>query len=244
MQLFSKVDIGKVRLSNQDAADAFMLSSAAAFAITCDGMGGANGGDIASGTAIKVITDYVKNSYSDKLSNDQVAQLLKNAISSANYEIHDLAGKDTALSGMGTTVVAAVVRENYAVISHVGDSRAYLINDGIIQITTDHSVVQSLVESGKITASEAQLLPEKNIITRALGVDSEVFPDFSVVPLNPDDIILLCTDGLTNFTERTEILDIFKQNRIEEVAELLIKSANSKGGGDNISVVIVSQKRG
>ncbi|MBO4694162.1 MAG: Stp1/IreP family PP2C-type Ser/Thr phosphatase [Clostridia bacterium] len=244
MQLFSKVDIGKVRLSNQDAADAFMIAEDVAFAVVCDGMGGANGGDIASSTAVKAISGYVKKSYVCNMSNEKKAQLLKNAVSSANYEINNLSKKDSALSGMGTTVVAAIVTERYAVVCHVGDSRAYLVNDSIVQITKDHSVVQSLIEKGEITVNEAKSLPEKNIITRALGVESDVFSDISVVPVKSDDKLLLCTDGLTNFTEASDILKIFKQNQIENVAGLLVNAANSGGGGDNIAVVIVSQKRG
>lgn len=244
MQIYSKVDIGKVRASNQDAADAFMIAKNAAFAIVCDGMGGANGGDVASGTAIKIISDYVEKSYSPGMDNEKTAQILRNAISSANFQIYSLSKKDDSLSGMGTTVVATIVTENYAVICHVGDSRAYLINDSIVQITVDHSVVQELLESGKITASEAMAFPERNIITRALGVEPNVFADSSIVPMKSDDRLLLCTDGLTNFTDVSDILNIFNSNKTENVPDLLIDSANNGGGGDNISVVIVSQERG
>ena len=244
MRLFSKVDIGKVRTSNQDAAEAFMITDNVAFAICCDGMGGAKGGDIASSNAIKVISDYVKNSYNPDMSNEKIASLLKNAILSANYTVFDIAKSNTELSGMGTTVVAAIVTENYAVISHVGDSRAYLVNDNIVQLTSDHSVVQSLIESGKLSLAEAKSFPEKNVITRAIGVEPEVFPDCSIVPITENDSILLCTDGLTNFVEISEILNTFSNNNITDVADILIDKANSGGGGDNVSVVIVSQKRG
>ncbi|MBO4433317.1 MAG: Stp1/IreP family PP2C-type Ser/Thr phosphatase [Clostridia bacterium] len=244
MQIFSKVDIGKVRASNQDAADAFMLADNVAFAICCDGMGGARGGDIASENAIRIISNYVKNSYSPGMTDDKIALLLKNAIQSANYEIFSIAKAQPALSGMGTTVVCAFVTDEYAVISHVGDSRAYLVNDSIEQLTSDHSVVQSLIESGKLSLSDAKTFPEKNVITRALGVEEDVFPDYSIFPISSGDNILLCTDGLTNFTETSDILSAFKENSIEDVANILIDKANSGGGGDNISVVIVSQKRG
>ena len=244
MQLYSKVDIGKVRASNQDAANAFLLSNDVAFAIVCDGMGGASGGDIASNTALKIISDYVRNSYSPKMDNEKLAQMLKSAVSSANYEIYSISQKDNTLSGMGTTVVAAIITDSHAVICHVGDSRAYLVGNDILQITTDHSVVQSLIESGKLTMSQAKSYPEKNIITRALGVEPEVFADISIVPINSDDCLLLCTDGLTNFTEVSDIFEIFKHNHTKDVADLLVAAANSGGGGDNISVVIVSQERG
>ena len=244
MQIFSKVDIGKVRSTNQDAVNAFMVSDNVAFAVCCDGMGGASGGDVASSNAVRIISDYVKNSYSPKMTEDQIALLLKSAIQSANYEIFTLSQAEPALSGMGTTVVCAVVSDEYAVISHVGDSRAYLVNENIVQLTSDHSVVQSLIESGKLSLSDAKTFPEKNIITRALGVEENVFPDYSVFSISPADSILLCTDGLTNFTEISDILLTFKENSVEDIANVLIDKANSGGGGDNISVVIISQKRG
>lgn len=244
MQIVSKVDIGKVRATNQDAANAFMLSDDVAFAVCCDGMGGAKGGDIASSNAIRIISDYVKNSFSPNMPADKIALLLKSAIQSANYEIFSIAKAEPALFGMGTTVVCAVVSGDYAVISHVGDSRAYLVNDNIVQLTSDHSVVQSLIESGKLSLSDAKTFPEKNVITRALGVEEDVFPDYSVFTIGKDDEILLCTDGLTNFTEISDILSAFKQKSIEDVANTLIDKANYGGGGDNISVVIISRKRG
>ena len=244
MRIFSKVDIGRVRATNQDAADAFMLGEDVAFAICCDGMGGAKGCDIASTNAVSIISDYVKNSYSPKMTDEKIALLLKNAIQSANYEVFGIAKSQPELSGMGTTVVCAVVTENSAVISHVGDSRAYLVNDNIVQLTADHSIVQTLIESGKLTLNDAKTFPEKNIITRALGVEENVFPDYSIFNISPGDSILLCSDGLTNFTEISDILSTFKENKIEDVADILIEKANSGGGGDNISVAIISQKRG
>ena len=244
MLLYSKVDIGKVRKSNQDAADAFMIDSNTAFAIVCDGMGGANAGDIASKKAIETISEYVKSSYSPNMDTEKAMRILKNAVFSANMEVFKLSHTVAELNGMGTTVVAAIVSNNRAVICHIGDSRAYLVNDAITQITTDHSVVQSLIESGKLSLSEAKDFPEKNVITRALGVEENVFSDYNVVPLKPDDYLLLCSDGLTNYVENDLILDIFKNNSADTVADKLISAAMSNGGGDNISVVIVSQERG
>ena len=244
MQLFSKTDIGRVRLTNQDYVESFMLTDSVAFAIVCDGMGGANGGDVASSTAAKSISEYVKRSYSEKMNNEKTAQLLRNAIASANLDVFALSESDDSLKGMGTTVVAAVITESYAVICHVGDSRAYLVNSGIIQLTTDHSVVQSLIESGELTLDEAKEYPEKNVITRALGVEESIFPDYCVVPVKPADCILLCSDGLTNYVDTADILTVFAENNMENVADVLVSAANSNGGGDNISIVIVSQNRG
>lgn len=244
MHIIKKVDIGKVRETNQDAAEVFMLADNAAFAIVCDGMGGANGGEVASGTAVSIISEYVKSSYSYSLDNEQLAQLLKNAISSANFELFRMSVDNPNLSGMGTTVVAAIVAGDYAIISHVGDSRAYLVGDDIIQITTDHSIVQSLIESGKLSLTEAKTFPDKNIITRALGVQENVIADSSIIPIKPGDSVLLCSDGLTNFAETSGIFDIFKNNVLSDIPDLLIDTANSGGGGDNISVAIVARERG
>ena len=244
MQILKKIDIGKVRKSNQDAAEVFMLSSNTAFAIVCDGIGGSSGGEIASGRAVEIVSEYVKNAFSIDMDNEKLTQLLKNAISSANIDLFRMSSEDNNLSGMGTTVVASIVTDNYAIICHVGDSRAYLIGDDIIQITTDHSVVQSLIESGQISLSEAKSFPDKNIITRALGVQESVITDCSVVPINDGESILLCSDGLTNYTEPSNILNIFNDNDILDVPDLLIQAANSGGGGDNISVAVVTKERG
>ena len=244
MQLISKVDIGRVRKSNQDAADAFMISDNAGFAIVCDGMGGAKAGDIASQKAVEIIREYVKNSYFPSADAEKVAQILKNAVCSANMELFRLSEKNEELNGMGTTVVAAVVLGDRAVICHVGDSRAYIINDDIVQITTDHSVVQSLIESGKLSLNEAKNFPDKNVITRALGVEENVIPDINIVPFKSDEYLLLCTDGLTNFAKKQDILNIVKNNPPKLAVDKLIECANNGGGGDNISVVIVSRKEG
>ena len=243
MQLFSRVDIGKVRKSNQDAANAFMLSENVAFAIVCDGMGGAKGGDIASQKAVEVISRYVENSFYPKIDTEKSIQLLQNAVSSANMELFDLSLKNEQLKGMGTTVVAALIFDGRAVICHVGDSRAYVISDTITQITTDHSVVQSLIESGKISLSEAKDFPDKNVITRALGVEENVVSDYNVVPLKDNEYLLLCTDGLTNFASSDEILKIFMNSTDDSIPDKLIDCAYKGGGGDNISVVIVSNER-
>ena len=244
MHIIKKTDIGKVRATNQDAVEAFMLAENAAFAIVCDGMGGANGGEVASETAVSIISEYVRSSYSYNLDNERLAQLLKNAISSANFELFRMSVDNQNLSGMGTTVVAAIIVDGYAIISHVGDSRAYLIGDDIIQITTDHSMVQSLIESGKLSLTEAKTFPDRNIITRALGIQENVISDSSIIPMKPGDSILLCSDGLTNFAETSSIFDIFQNNALSDIPDLLINTANSSGGGDNISVAIVSKERG
>lgn len=240
MQIFSKIDIGNKRNTNQDACITAMLPDSAALAVVCDGMGGANGGDVASRTATELICEYVKNSYNSAQSNDRLLELLKNAVLSANLEIYDMACKNENLSGMGTTVVAAIIKPQTALICNVGDSRAYLIEEAITQITRDHSVVQSLIEKGELTEEEARVHPKKNVITRALGVEENVMPDLYEIAFSENSKLLLCTDGLSNFVNDTEILNTFNDNKTENIAEILVDKANAAGGGDNITAVIVA----
>ena len=240
MKIFAKTDKGKVRSINQDAFAANILSDGAALAVVCDGMGGASAGDIASKTAVDIISQYVLNAYNPSMTSEDITRLLDNAISSANLEVFILSQKDEALSGMGTTVVASIVREAQAVICNVGDSRAYLVNDGIFQVTRDHSIVQTLVESGQLSPEEARVHPEKNVITRALGVEENILTDSYVININSDDMLLLCTDGLSNYADSESILRIVKNNALDKTTDLLINKANDGGGRDNITAVVIS----
>lgn len=240
MKIYSITDPGKVRSSNQDAFFAGELIPDAAFAIVCDGMGGANAGNVASETAVKVITDYIIRSYRAKMDSFDIEKMLKNAIVSANIDVYDMSLKDATLSGMGTTVVAALIHNDEAVIAHVGDSRAYLVDDYLQQLTRDHSVVQSLVESGKITPEDAKVHPRKNVITRALGAEENIVVDSMQLVLKEGQTLLLCTDGLTGYAESDEILNIFKTTDAELVPEKLVELAINGGGGDNITAVTLS----
>lgn len=240
MQIFAKTDKGMVRDVNQDAYAANILSDGSAFAVVCDGMGGANAGDVASKTAVDVISRYVTNSYAPSMTLEDIARLLNNAVVSANIEVFDMSQTNADLKGMGTTAVIAVVRNGNAVIVNVGDSRAYLVNDKLSQITRDHSVVQSLVESGKLSQSEARVHPEKNVITRALGVENDILCDAYCVDFSSEDKLLLCTDGLSNFVDCDSILYIVNNNNSDKVSDLLIQKANKNGGKDNITAVVIS----
>lgn len=240
MRIFAKTDKGKVRSINQDAFAANILSGGAALAVVCDGMGGASAGDIASKTAVDIISQYVFNAYNPSMTSDDIIRLLDNAIASANLEVFTLSQKDEALSGMGTTAVVAIVRETQAVICNVGDSRAYLINDNLCQITRDHSIVQGLVESGKLSPEEARVHPEKNVITRALGVEENILTDSYVIDICEDDMLLLCTDGLSNYADSESILRIVKDNALDKTTDLLINKANAGGGRDNITAAVIS----
>jgi len=240
MQISSKTDKGIKRMSNQDALYTEILSENYAFAIVCDGMGGANAGNVASSTATSVISSYIKRSFDRNMDVLGIATMLQNAVKTANIEIFDMAKQNPSLSGMGTTVVALVIKDDTAVVCNAGDSRAYLINNRITQITKDHSVVQTLLESGKLTPQEAKSHPEKNVITKALGVEEDIFCDCFEVYLKQGDNILLCSDGLTNFVETSQIFLTFKNKDISEVAGVLVDLANSNGGGDNVTAVAVS----
>lgn len=240
MLIHSKIDKGKVRNSNQDAFFAGEISSDTVFAVVCDGMGGANAGNIASEIAVKCISEYILKSYRENMPYDELEKNVKSAVVSANIEVFDKASKNEELKGMGTTAVVAVVKGDTAVIAHVGDSRIYLVNDKLTQLTRDHSIVQTLVETGKITPEDAKFHPRKNVITRALGAESEVIVDTEVLELKSGETLLLCTDGLTNFVREEDILKTFKDKAIADVPESLVQLANLGGGGDNITVVTLT----
>lgn len=241
MQIFSKTDRGRVRTDNQDAYFAGKITDDAVFAVVCDGMGGANAGNVASELAVRHISEYVIRSYRDGMDMTDTEKTLKNAIVSANISLYDMAVNNAELAGMGTTAVAAFVKDGTAVIAHVGDSRIYLVNGEIKQLTRDHSVVQSLIESGKITPEDAKVHPRKNVITRALGAEENVAVDSDCLNLSNGDTLLLCSDGLTNFLDDKDILKVFQNNDISAVAERLVEEANENGGGDNITVVTVTK---
>ena len=239
MQIYGKSDKGLLRETNQDAFTYEVLSENAFYAVVCDGMGGANAGNVASEYAVRVISDYLLRSYKSGMSSAQIENIMRSAVYSANTAVFQAAGKDESLKGMGTTAVLLLIEGNTGYILHIGDSRAYSYSRSILsQLTVDHSVVQNMIDSGEITPDEAKIHPSKNIITRALGVANEVHGDLDFIDLNADDIILLCSDGLSNFVSVEDIsqaLDEFDEN----IASKLIDKANAGGGGDNITAVVI-----
>ena len=239
MNSYGKTDIGLKRSPNQDTFKTLELPNGAILAVVCDGMGGAKAGNVASEKAVDAIVKYITNSYRAGLDKDSAESLLNKAITSANISVYDIALKNPELQGMGTTVVAAIVTKDFTVIAHLGDSRAYLIGEEITQLTRDHSVVQSLVESGKLTPEEARLHPRKNVITKALGIEENVFPENSNCDFKEGNTLLLCSDGLTNYVETSVIKQIISDMPPNEAVECLIDTANKNGGGDNITALIV-----
>lgn len=242
MKIVAKTDIGKVRENNQDSYAAGELPGGVAWAVVCDGMGGAAGGNVASSTAVKIISEQITAAYRPSMGVTSIKNLLLSAITAANISVYDISRANPELEGMGTTVVTAVVADGTACIAHAGDSRAYMLMHGgeLRQLTKDHSMVQELVETGKITPNEAKVHPRKNIITRALGVRSEVQIDFCAEDIEAEDVLLLCTDGLTNYVENSEICALASDGRYYEYAERMVARANANGGGDNITVVAIS----
>lgn len=241
MRIAAKTDVGKVRDSNQDSYATGELPGGVAWAVVCDGMGGAAGGNVASSVAVKIISEKITSTFHSGMSVSSIKNMLISAINAANVSIYDMSGANEDLRGMGTTVVAAVVSDGNVCVAHAGDSRAYIVSgEGINQLTTDHSMVQAMVETGKITPDEAKDHPRKNIITRALGVAESIDVDFCTETLGEDDILLMCTDGLTNYLENGEILNVTQTDRYYEIADRLVHMANSNGGGDNITVVVIA----
>ncbi len=237
MKIYSETDVGLMRSSNQDAFFAGELENGALFGIVCDGMGGAKAGNVASETAVKSISDYILRSYRIGMNDYEIEKMLQNALYNANLEIYELAAKNEEYNGMGTTAVIALVQDKKAVIANVGDSRIYLIDDDITQLTRDHSVVQSLIESGKLSPEEAKLHPRKNVITRALGAENNVIADTSSIDLIDGNVLLLCTDGLSSYVDKEDIFKVFKEKTAKEITKELVQLANSAGGKDNITVV-------
>ena len=209
MKLAGKTDVGSVRPENQDDYRAGELNSDAAWGLVCDGMGGARGGREASMSACDVIEHCFLEQYAQCLPGEEEL-FLKRTLVSANRFVFQKSIREESLAGMGTTAVCALVRSGKAYLCHAGDSRAYLFRDGsLAQLTHDHSYVQELVDCGTITAEEAEHHPQKNIITRALGVDYRLDPEFTSVPVQKGDMLLLCTDGLTNVLPKEKIEEIF-----------------------------------
>lgn len=242
MQIYGATDIGTMRQSNQDAFFNTVLSSNTALSIICDGMGGANAGNVASGIAINTISEYIKRSFVPDMKPSSIKNLLCSAIDSANLEILSLSRQNSEYDGMGTTAVVAFIVGRAAYIAHVGDSRAYIIsNDEITQLTTDHSMIQSLIENGHLSPDEARFHPKRNIITRAIGIMDSVSSDFIEIDLT-DKVLLMCTDGISNAVSPETMLRIVKENELSEVPGALITLANNANSGDNVTVTAVSLK--
>ncbi|AZR72959.1 hypothetical protein BBF96_05855 [Anoxybacter fermentans] len=224
-------DVGKVRTINQDSYLA-LDGDIKIFAVA-DGMGGHKAGEVASAMAIETIRQYQGQ-------REDIRQMLKDIIMDAHKRIYERQLNDPACQGMGTTLTIAVIKENLLYIGHVGDSRVYLYRDqDLLQITTDHSLVNELLKNDQISEEEAKNHPHKHILLQALGSGNELNVEINCFSLERSDIILLCTDGLNNMLTKEEIIQILKgEGSLQEKSELLVEAANNKGGLDNITVIL------
>lgn len=237
MQVFAKTDIGRERKVNEDFFYISKPEDKIKLFILADGMGGYNGGEVASKMATETVRDYIYQHFEE--SKDELDILLKNAIEYANNVVYETSKNKKELSGMGTTLEVCLIYNSKMYVGHIGDSRVYRIRKEFMRmITKDHSYVQKLVDDGSITKEEALKHPKKNMLLKALGCMGEVEPDIYVKTFLKDDILLMTSDGLTNMLKEDEIYNIVKQDK-HNSAEILVNKANENGGYDNITVVII-----
>lgn len=244
MKVAGKTDIGCIRSENQDDYRAGRLANGDAWGLVCDGMGGAQAGRLAA----TMSTDWFESSMRSAIKNglyQNPEQLLEETFQGMNLDVYEHSRSHPDCSGMGTTAVCAFVQNGTAHIAHVGDSRAYLFRgQQVEQLTKDHSMVQQLLESGQITAAEAEKHPHKNLITRAIGVSRGVQVDHTVCPLAEGDVLLLCSDGLSNMVSEEQIKNIIANTSFFDVPERLVQLALRAGGQDNITVLVMGTEPG
>ncbi len=237
MNLYSVTDVGRKRKVNQDyiyVSDQPVGNLPNLF-VVADGMGGHNAGDFASSFAVKIAVEAIRTD-----ADYNPVKIIRHAIETANDELIKQAEKYTSMAGMGTTMVAATIVGGYAYVANVGDSRLYLMDSKLIQVTKDHSLVQEMVRLGELRQEEARNHPDKNIITRALGAKRGVNIDFFDLKLEPGNQILMCSDGLSNMLTDQEIEEILRSgDPLQEKGRKLVEQANENGGKDNIAVILI-----
>jgi len=232
-------DVGKVRKENEDSFYIPGEGDTAKLFLVADGIGGQNHGKLASMMAIDSMVKHVVRNYASKKDKEE---LLREATLSANDSIRRFSKESSEFEGMGTTLVSMLIENNEAYIAYAGDSRCYMIRNNIIsQLTIDNSYVQYLLQKGAITIEEAQTHPQRNLITKAVGLEGNFYPEYEKVSLLPGDILLVCTDGLTTMLSDEEIIHIIlkKKRNIQNASQDLVKAANAKGGVDNITAILV-----
>ena len=244
MKLWQITDRGKVRQKNQDVClTLYDKKKKIAAIVVCDGMGGANAGNVASEMAAAVFMANLKNHLYETGNADEISALVKSAVNEANAAVYAKSLADVSCNGMGTTLVAAVATETNTVIMNVGDSRAYHAKDGAItQITKDHSVVEDLVSCGEITRSEAAHHPQKNLITRVVGTNATLHPDLFYPDIGEGEYLILCSDGLSNIVQDEEILaEILHSTEPEKICKDLLAIAMARGAPDNVTIAILQK---
>jgi serine/threonine protein phosphatase PrpC len=236
MKVFSATDVGQIRKTNQD----FIYTSAEPIGnlpnlfVVADGMGGHNAGDYASRYGVSVLTESVKTD-----TNRNPVKILRAGIEAANRAVYEKSKSEEGLSGMGSTMVAATIVGDTLYVANVGDSRLYLLDEELRQVTQDHSLIAEMVRMGELTPEEGANHPDKNIITRAIGTSEEIKIDFFDVRLEPGCVLMLCSDGLYNMVEKKIITEVLQDDRDLDKAAKLVELANAGGGLDNIAVIVV-----
>lgn len=245
MRFYGVTDIGKERSINEDYIFFPEKSDDLKIFILADGMGGANAGEVASLEAVKASKKYLEENIDKIIITDpyEVRELILNSVLKANQKVIELSKSNSEYKGMGTTLIVLYVLKNKVYIGHVGDSRVYRIRRNIIrQLTKDHSFVQELVNSGTITRQDAKNHPQKNVLTKVIGYEENIKPDIITKGFLKDDVILMCSDGLSNMLEDSEIYEIITKNVNDNqiMSKELVDKANVAGGLDNISVITIS----
>lgn len=238
VEFVTRSHVGMMRARNEDVVG---VDARHGWAVLADGMGGYRGGEIAARIAVETIQRGLTRSFLPGWSVQEASQALTHAVESANTEIYRAGQQNADLSLMGSTVVVvAVLEEGTAVCVHVGDSRAYRLREGVLQqLTRDHTVLQEQVDAGLLSAEEARVSNARGMLTRGLGVASLVDVDLGVIEMNPDDLLLLCSDGLTDMLPDSAIRDqLVVGKALDEIADALVAEANQRGGRDNVSVVL------
>ena len=240
IKAYAKSDVGKVREINEDSYYISESLDEVQLYIIADGMGGYNGGEIASSLAIKSAKNYIENNFAqaDK-DKESIIQLVASSLEYANMVVYEKSKENKELNGMGTTLDICLIYNNKAYIGHVGDSRIYRIRkDFIRKLTQDHSYVQKLVKDGTITPEQAEKHPQKNILLKVLGCNAFIEPDVMVKGFLKEDVLVMCSDGLSNMVTQDDIYKMASGN-IEQATVDLVDKANENGGYDNITVVII-----
>ena len=240
MYAVGKSDIGKIRDTNQDAYYVSTEEDPFKLYILADGMGGYNGGDIASKLAVAAIYKFFQSNFEKTEKNKESLQkLIRDAIEYANMIVYERSKEEPELYGMGTTIEVCLILGERAYIGHIGDSRIYRIrNNTIRKLTRDDSYVEKLIKEGKLTREEAETHPKKHMLMKALGCEIFVEPVVSVKGFVANDMILMCSDGLTNMVPESDILNTILRDS-DKAADQLIYEANSHGGVDNITVILI-----
>ena len=241
MQAWGLTDLGCVRAQNQDTFLIEKLDKQTLLCVVCDGMGGAKSGNIASTLAADVFVQEVKQTWAGDTNQNNIDQMLKNAVKLANFTVYDQSRQFEEFTGMGTTLVAVLISNGWATVANVGDSRAYWINhSGIQQVSVDHSVVQLMINRGELTPEQAKTYPGKSLITRAIGTESMVACDLFHKKVSKGDCFLLCSDGLSNLMDDQEILfEVAHGQDKDRCCRRLLEIAKNRGAPDNVTSVLV-----